>query len=245
MEKLGSVLSHLVCRWDATFCSNKQKKQLSPFWSKIFKTIGGTIWSTSSIRCWAMWIAEFHKRLNASRDWLSGGKGVCLVFFARFLELSVYEQSYDQKQSWWQEKIEKKVLKSSVCYPVPWTTRKEQRWDSRLCLSACGPANSHWFRTIAGDSLCLWKTNWYPKIRFVFWFQAPHQLSHTEECSTFASRTVITVLFTLAISFTARTILYFFFSLLIVPDCFWWWDICPSRRTDRRCTGMYEVLLEN
>lgn len=69
---MGSVLLHLVCRWDATFCSNKQKKQLSPFWSKISETIGGTIWSMSSIRCWTIRIAEFHKRLNASIDWLSG-----------------------------------------------------------------------------------------------------------------------------------------------------------------------------
>lgn len=99
---MGSALLHLVCRWDATFCSNKQKKQLSPFWSKISETIGGTIWSTSSIRYWAVWIAEFYKMSNASIDWISGVWG--FFSFPLFLELSGYEQRYDQEERWQQER---------------------------------------------------------------------------------------------------------------------------------------------
>lgn len=172
---------------------------------------------------------------------------VFCLFSLVFLELSVYEQRYDQNQGWWQERTEKNVLKSPVCYPVSGTTLKEQSCDFKLCppawqfcVAPCDPTDCHCCRTIAGDSLCLRKTNWYPEIRFVFQFQAPYRLSHTEECSMLASLIVITVLFIFAINFMARTILYLFsFLFFFLSDCCWLllqWNICPSRRTDRQCT---------
>lgn len=156
----------------------------------------------------------------------------------------------------------KKVLKSPVCYPVSRTTLKEQSCDYKLCppawqccVAPCDPTDCHCCRTIAGDSLCLWKTNWYPEIWFVFQCQAPHQLSHTEECTMLASLIVITVLFILAISFMARTILYLFsfpfFSFWLLLTAFSSAIFVPVEEQTGNAqgyqysTGIYAALLEN
>lgn len=223
---MGSALLHLVCRWDATFCSNKQKKQLSPFWSKISETIGGTIWSTSSIRYWAVWIAEFYKMLNANIDWISGVWG--FLSFPLFLELSGYEQRYDQEEGWQQERKMSWSPQFVIQFPaLLWNTKDMTAGFAFL------PGSAVLCRTPWPHRLSLLQNNrrWFP-------LPVKNQLTHKDFFSDFcfliastpstqpqrrmfASLSVITLLFTLVISFKAKTVLYLFFLCYFLFDCCW------------------------
>lgn len=226
------------CIWYADgmllFCSNKQKKQLSPFWSKISETIGGTIWNTSSVRYWAMWIAEFYKELNASIDWISGVWG--FFFFSLVFGVICVWPGGGMAGREEREKCPEvpSLLFSFLCYsetPKTW----QQALPSSLAVLC---------RTPRPHRLSLLQNNcrWFPlpmKNQLThkdFWFlfsdckHAINSATQKNVCISYIVWSQVWLLFFLHLQLISRQkqsyTLFFFF--MTVADWFWQYDFFVS-----------------